>query len=117
MSMDRMQGNTEDQLDRLFRVYGNACIPPEPRADFMPELWRRIEARQSFAFSFRRMANALVTAAMAASIALGVYMAMPHSTASNAAYYDSYVEALADANSIDTPDIVAPVRLDLSEAQ
>lgn len=83
----------------------------------MPELWRRIETRQSFAFSFRRMANALVTAATAASIALGIYMAMPHSSAANAAYYASYVEALADANTIDTPDIVAPVRLDLSEAQ
>jgi hypothetical protein len=115
--MDRINGSTDDQLDQLFRAYRDACPAPEPRADFMPQLWRRIEARQSFAFSFRRMANALVTAAMAASVALGVYMALPHSTASNAAYYDSYVEALADANAIDTPDIVAPVRLDLSEPQ
>jgi hypothetical protein len=115
--MDRINGSIDDQLDQLFRAYRDACPAPEPRADFMPLLWRRIEARQSFAFSFRRMANALVTAAMAASVALGVYMALPHSTAANAAYYDSYVEALADANAIDTPDIVAPVRLDLSEPQ
>lgn len=115
--MDRINGSIDDQLDQLFRAYRDACPAPQPRADFMPQLWRRIEARQSFAFSFRRMANALVTAAMAASVALGVYMALPHSTASNAAYYDSYVEALADANAIDTPDIVAPVRLDLTEPQ
>ena len=109
-----MNGGTDDQLDQLFRAYREACTAPEPQPDFMPQLWRRIEARQNFTFSFRRMANALVTAAMAASIALGVYMALPHSTA---AYYTSYVEALADANAIDTPDIVAPVHLDLSEPQ
>jgi hypothetical protein len=115
--MDLMHGSTDDQLDQLFRAYREACPPPEPRADFMPRLWDRIEARQSFAFSFRRMANALVTAAMAASVALGVYMALPQSAPSNAASYATYVEALADANAIDTPDIVAPVHLDLSEAQ
>jgi hypothetical protein len=115
--MDLMHGSTDDQLDQLFRAYRDACPTPEPRADFMPRLWRRIEARQTFTFSFRRMANALVTAAMAASIALGVYMALPHATPSNAFYYTSYVEALADANAIDTPDIVAPVRLDLTEPQ
>lgn len=112
-----MHGSTDDQLDQLFRAYRDACPAPELRADFMPRLWNRIEARQTFAFSFRRMANALVTAAMAASIALGVYMALPHSTGSNTAYYATYVEALADDNAIDTPDIVAPVHLDLSEPQ
>ena len=107
----------DEPLDRLFRAYRNACPAPEPRADFMPRLWQRIEARRTFTFSFRRMANALVTAAMAASVALGIYMALPHGVPSNAAYYASYVEALADANAIETPEIVAPVRLDLSEPQ
>jgi hypothetical protein len=115
--MDLMHGSRDESLDQLFRAYREACPAPEPRADFMPRLWQRIEARRTFTFSFRRMANALVTAAMAASVALGVYMALPHGAPSNASYYASYVEALADANAIDTPDIVAPVRLDLSEPQ
>ena len=112
-----MHGSINDQLDALFRAYREACPAPEPSRDFMPQLWRRIEARQTCAFSFRRMANALVTAAVLASMALGIYMAVPRSATSNPAYYRSYVEALADANTIDTPDIVAPVRLDLSEPQ
>jgi hypothetical protein len=115
--MNQTHRSIEDQLDALFRAYRDACPAPEPKPEFMPQLWRRIEARQTFAFSFRRMANALVTAAVAASIALGVYMAVPHGVASNPSYYSSYVEVLANANSIDTPDIVAPVRLDLSEPQ
>jgi hypothetical protein len=119
--MDFMDGSREDQLDqqldRLFRAYREACPAPEPSRDFMPRLWTKIEARQTCVFSFRRMANALVTAAMAASVALGVYMALPHPAKSNPVYYGSYVEALSDANAIETPDIVAPVRLDLSESQ
>ncbi|HLI85471.1 MAG TPA: hypothetical protein VKV17_16265 [Bryobacteraceae bacterium] len=106
-----------DDLDALFRAYREACRAPEPSPDFMPKLWSRIEARQTFTFSFRRMANAFLTAAMAASLALGVYTSLPHRTATNPSNYASYVEALADANSIETPDIVAPVRLDLSGQQ
>jgi len=84
----------------------------------MPELWHKIESRQTFTFSFRRMANAFVTAAVAASLALGVYMALPHSAAApNPSYYSSYVDVLAEANTIETPDIVAPVRLNLGEVQ
>jgi hypothetical protein len=77
----------------------------------MPELWQRIESRQRFTFSFRRMANAMVTAAVALSIALGVYMAIPHR---NLGSY-SYVDALAEAESVVTPDNVVPVSLDLPE--
>ena len=53
------------------------------------------------------MANALVTAAVALSIALGVYMAIPRS---NSDYSQTYVEALADFNAVDAPDIVGPVQ-------
>ena len=107
----------DDPLNALFGAYREACPTPEPSPEFMPKLWSRIEARQTFAFSFRRMANAFLTAAMAASLALGVYTALPRGAASNPSHYASYVEALADANTIETPDIVAPVRLDLSDPQ
>jgi hypothetical protein len=118
--MDRnyhVSGDAADPLNALFRAYREACPAPEPSPEFMPKLWGRIEARQSFTFSFRRMANAFLTAAMAASLALGVYMALPHRASPNPSNYASYVEALADANTIETPDIVAPVRLDLSDSQ
>ena len=109
--MDPLRGKDEERLDALFQAYRLACRGPEASANFMPELWQRIEARQRYTFSFKRMANALVTAAVALSIALGVYMAMPHGNANSY----SYVEALADASSVDNPDLV-PARLDLSES-
>ena len=103
----------EQELDALFRAYKDACPNPEPSVNFMPDLWKRIESRQRFTFSFRRMANALVTSAVALSIALGVYMSM-HT--SNPNYNsESYIEALAEANSLDTPDIVGPATLDIGD--
>ena len=103
--MESMRGNEEERLDALFRAYRDACPTPEASANFMPNLWQRIEARQTYAFSFKRMANALVTAAVALSILLGVYMSVP---SSNPYYAQTFVEVLADANSqdpgIDLPD-------------
>ncbi|HYW45142.1 MAG TPA: hypothetical protein VE959_19930 [Bryobacteraceae bacterium] len=111
--MNSNRGNGEERLDALFRAYRDACPDPEPSANFMPNVWARIESRQNFTFSFRRMANALVTAAVALSIALSVYMAIPHS---NPNYYSqSYIEALAEANPLEAPDSVGPVHLELTD--
>jgi len=107
-----MRGKEDERLDALFRAYRNACPDPEASVNFMPTLWARIDSRQTFLFSFRRMANAFVTAAVALSIALGVYMSIPRSNPG--VYPESYIEALADANPLDTPDIVGPVRLELN---
>jgi hypothetical protein len=110
--MYSMRGNEDEKLDALFRAYRDACPDPEASANFMPALWARIDSRQTFLFSFRRMANAFVTAAVALSIALGVYMSIPRSNSN--ANSETYIEALAAANPIDTPDIVGPVRIDLN---
>jgi len=110
--MYSMRGNEDERLDALFRAYRDACPDPEASANFMPKLWARIDSRQTFLFSFRRMANAFVTAAVALSIALGVYMSIPRPNPGT--YPETYVEALADANPLDTPDIVAPIHLNLN---
>lgn len=103
----------DERLDGLFQAYRAACPDLDPSANFMPRLWQRIEARQTFTFSFRRMANAFVTAGLALTVALGVYMAMPSKQAPNVSNV-SYLQALADNSSLDTPDIVGPVRLDVT---
>lgn len=104
----------EERLDALFQEFAKACPDRDPSANFMPKLWQQIEARQTYTFSLRRMANTLVTAAVALSIVLGVYMAFPKT---NAYTGQSYIEALADANALDAPDIVGPVHLDPSAPQ
>jgi hypothetical protein len=118
--MDQMRGlydqngdqNDDQKLAALFRAYHSACPVPEPGANFMPNLWAKIESRKTFTFSFRRMANAFVTAAVALSIGLGVYMSIPHANPNSP---QSYIEALAEARPLDTTDIVGPAYLDPSD--
>jgi hypothetical protein len=107
--IDHMRGSDDEELDALFRAYHSACPVPEPSTNFMPNLWAKIESRQAFTFSLRRMANAFVTAAVALSIGLGVYMSIPHANPNSP---QSYIEALAEARPLDTPDIVGPAYLD-----
>ena len=109
--MNSMHGSDDQKLDALFRAYHDACVVPEASANFMPNLWARIESRQRFTFSFLRMANALTTAAVALSLVLAVYMSIPRSNSVD--YNQTYVEALAESNTPDSADLVNPADLDL----
>jgi hypothetical protein len=109
--MNPMRGGEDQQLDSLLRAYHDACPAPEAGANFMPNLWARIESRQRTTFTFRRMANALTTAAVAASLALGIYMSIPRSNAFDV--NQTYVEELADASTPDSMYLVNPATLDL----
>jgi hypothetical protein len=111
MAMHPTQGG-DDKLDSLWRAYRAACPDREPSANFMPGLWQRIEARRSFSFSFERMVRGFVTATAALAIAIGVYVSLPSPTPT---LETNYLEALAEANALDTPDNIGPVRLDWNE--
>jgi len=86
----------DERLDTLFRAYHLACEPPEVSANFMPELWQKIEKVQNARFSFRRIAKSFVTAAAALSMVLGVVSFLP--LQNSRAYNLTYVEALAAHN-------------------
>lgn len=57
--------NDDSGLDQLFRQYRAACPEPEASANFMPELWAKIDARRSFLFAFGRLARTGAAAAAA----------------------------------------------------
>ncbi len=102
----------DDKLDSLWQAYRAACPDREPSANFMPGLWQRIESRRNFTCSLQRMVQGFVTVAAAVTIAIGVYVSLPRATPASEV---SYLEALADANSLDTPENIGPVRLELNE--
>lgn len=80
------------QLTEWFRAYREACPVPEVSVNFMPEMWARIEARQTSTNLFGRMAKALVTAALAATVILGLIV----STYSRQPDYNgTYLDALS----------------------
>jgi len=97
--MDRMH-HDGDKLDALFAEYRAACPDPEPGADFMPALWRRIEARRIATVSvFRHWAQACVMATVALTVLIGVVL-IPRFQSDPAANA-SYVEALMFEHSSD----------------
>jgi len=101
--MDRMhdQGDKLDaQLNAMFAEYRMSCPDPEASADFMPAMWRRIEARRVQTVSvFRHWAQACVMATVALTVLIGVVLIprLQSDPAANA----SYVEALVLEHSSD----------------
>jgi hypothetical protein len=84
----------EARLDELFRAYRAAWEfdgAAEASANFMPNMWNRIAARENSTNWFGRVAKTLVTAALAASVILGMMMSsMNQSTAFfNATFVDA----------------------------
>ena len=87
----------EARLDTLFRAYYSACEPDPVSANFMPELWQKIERAQSATFSFQRISKGFVSAAAALSLALAVVGFLP-THLSSPQYHATYVDALAAHN-------------------
>jgi hypothetical protein len=91
--MERNDGDaSEARLDQLLMAYRHSCDEPEASPNFMPEIWARIEAREVSSNWFGRVAKALVTAALAASVILGLIMSSANRPS---AYFNAtFVDAL-----------------------
>lgn len=82
----------EVRLNELFLAYREACVVPEASTNFMPGLWARVEAREGSRNLLGRMAKQLVTAALAASVLLGLLASVEEA---NQPLNGTYIEALA----------------------
>jgi len=102
------QGNpAEDaRLEEMFRAYREACPDPDASPNFMPNIWARIEARETSTNWFGSVAKALVTAALAASVILGM---MVSSTNQSNAFFDA---TFVDALRADHTSTLEPLHLD-----
>jgi hypothetical protein len=101
----RNPGDPEARLDELFRAYSAACPDADASANFMPNMWTRIEAREASNHWFGRVAKALVAAALAASVILGM---MSSRNQSSAFFNATFVQALR----ADHASQLEPFRLD-----
>lgn len=103
-------GNTPDageaRLDEMLRAYRVACPDPDASANFMPAIWARIEAREASTTWFGSVAKALVTAALAASVILGM---MISSRNQSTAFFDA---TFVDALKADQASTLEPLHLD-----
>jgi len=97
--MDRMHDQGE-KLDALFAEYRMACPDPEPSVDFMPSMWKRIEARRVATVSvFRHWAQVCVMATVALTLLIGAVL-IPR-LQENSGSSPSYLEALSAEHSGD----------------
>jgi hypothetical protein len=104
MSRDRMR--EEDQLptdlQALFASYRTELPDVEPGPNFMPGVWAKIDPQRSLTYSFRRIARALVTAAVGACLLMSaVLTSINHPQPVNSAYVD-----VLDDDTSDTPELL-----------
>jgi len=89
-----------NKLDALWADYRDACPDPEPSAQFMPALWKRIEAqRAATTLIFRRLARVCVVGTLALTGLMGVVLIPYFQDApvySNASYVDVLAADLAN---------------------
>jgi len=106
-------GGDEERLTALFQAYREACPAPQAGVDFMPKLWQKIEARQTGTLIFGRLSRALVTVAMAMSIVMGAYLAIP-SVSTEGFYGGTYLDVLADDDAADHLGYDEPLQAELN---
>ena len=108
--------STRKSWTPCFGRTAKACPDRDPGVNFMPGVWQRIEARQRNTFSFLPHGASLRNRRGGCHVGLGsLHVRCRTMPARGGAYQQNYLEALADANSLDTPDIVGPVHLELTE--
>jgi hypothetical protein len=110
------QGNMDTQageLDPLFASYRTAVPDPEASVNFMPELWRKIEARQFFLARVKKLTQVFVAASAAICLLLGIALQVPVST-DRQAVSGNYVDVLAGANPAENLAAVG-IRVDYAE--
>ena len=96
----------EARLDELFRAYRTTWPDPDASANFLPNMWARIEAREVSTNWFGRVAKTLVTAALAATVILGMIISSMNQ--SSAFFNATFVEALR----ADHTSTLEPLHLD-----
>ena len=85
------------ELEALFASYRQSLPDREGSANFMPDLWAKIDSRKTVTYSFRRMASRFVTAAAAITLVLSAALWVPSQNTQVPS--PTYVEVLADLDS------------------
>jgi hypothetical protein len=101
------------ELSGLFAKYKAALPDLEAGANFMPELWRKIEARQSMLARVRKLTQVFVGAAAAVSLLFAMVEVVPFS--SRPEVNATYVDVLAAANPSDSLASLGIVAHDASD--
>jgi len=92
----REETQLESRLDACFAAYRDACPDPEPSADFMPQLWARIEGRRQAqaVVTWRRWAEGFLSLAAAVCLLIVLTQVVPQSAPTY--YHSTYIDQLSE---------------------
>ncbi len=109
---------TDEQkdLDRLFAAYREACPAPAPSPEFMPGIWRRIEARRRLPALVPRWAAGFVAAAATLCLLMGVYLLLPRAP-EPPVDTATYLETLEGSPALETMAYMEVVSFEPPESQ
>jgi hypothetical protein len=113
MAMNTNRRDRDNELNALFADYRAAVPDPDASANFMPQLWRKIEARQSFTIRVRRLTQVFVGAAAAICLLFATIEVVPGS--SRPEVRGSYLDVLAAAHPADNLAALGIMAHDLAE--
>ena len=87
-------------VQAMFASYREAMPDPDAGANFMPQLWTRIDSQRNFTFKLGRFAKGFVSVALASCLAMSLLFLNSGGPISPV-YGETYLDALADADSGD----------------
>ncbi|MEP6536590.1 MAG: hypothetical protein ABJF23_14785 [Bryobacteraceae bacterium] len=91
------------EIQAMFASYREALPDPEPAANFMPQLWTRIDSQRNYTFNFGRLAKRFVSVALASCLAMSIFFLTPAHQMSSV-YGATYLDALAADQAVDMAD-------------
>jgi len=91
-------------IQAMFASYRDAMPDPEAGANFMPQLWSRIESQRNPSFVFGRWAKGFVSVAVASCLAMSLLFFTSPAPVSPV-YAGTYLDALSAAQADDASDV------------
>lgn len=88
--------NQDQQLDELFGQYRAACPDVDPGANFMPQVWARIDARRKSERGLMRWANSFATATGLLVLVLGVLLYRNPNPLPQRAYIEKLTDEISE---------------------
>lgn len=103
----------DDRLDDFFASYRAACPEIDAGPDFVPGLWRRIDAKRAVRMQLRHLSRMVLSGAAAVWLLMTGAMLLPSSATPS--LNQSYVDALAASQDAGTWSYAEALHMDIGE--
>lgn len=104
----------DERYDEVFRQYREAFPDPEAGSDFMPGLWRKIDARRKSRFQLLHLSRVFLSGAAVVWLLIAGVLLIPGGQ--TPAIHQSYVDVLAHNDDVATWSYAEVLHVELDES-